>query len=109
MFIDIFQSSLNETNKIGANMIKGWLAVDTENFAFIKQTAGRGKGGLPKFYMVVPCTKPEKLEDALKFGYNIGNQELSIIRAWTLQEAIEIANKRLPKLLKKARSHEQRI
>lgn len=100
MFIKISDSGLSETDKVGAAFIRGWQAVDTENVGWIRQSAGRGKYGLPKYYVILPVPKPETIEELLK-AYNYPDSIFSTIRVWSLDEAIEIANKRLPSLLKR--------
>jgi hypothetical protein len=101
MLVSISQSNLSDVNKIGVSMIRGWDAVDTENFAYLHQTNGRGKYGLPKFILVLFVDHPENFEDTLK-AYTDLPRMRSIIRVWSLEEAIEIANKRLPRLQKRA-------
>jgi len=103
MLVPISKSSLSDTEKIGVAFIRGWDAVDVENCAYLKQTAGRGKYGLPKFLLIAPDPKPVQLTDILQ-AYSYHDVVRSVIRAWSLDEAIEIANKRLPALLKRRRT-----
>lgn len=103
MLVPISKSSLSDTDKIGVAMIRGWDAVDVENVAYLKQTAGRGKYGLPKFLLIAPDPKPAQFTEILQ-AYCYPDFVRSIIRAWSLSEAIDIANQRLPKLLKRRRT-----
>ena len=101
MFVKISQSNLSDVNKVGVALIRGWDAIDTENFAYLHRTAGRGKYGLPKFILVLFTNHPATFEELLQ-AYSQWESAYSVIRAWSLEEAIEIANKRLPRLQKKA-------
>jgi hypothetical protein len=101
MLVKISQSNLSDVNKVGVTCIRGWDAVDTDNFAYLRQTAGRGKYGLPKFILLLVTNPPEKFEQLLE-AYSNFDKVYSVIRAWSLEEAIEIANKRLPRLQKRA-------
>jgi len=103
MLVPISKSSLSDTEKIGVAMIRSWDAVDVENVVYLKQTAGRGKYGLPKFLLIAPDPKPAQFSDILQ-AYCYPDFVRSVIRAWSLDEAIEIANQRLPKLLKRRRT-----
>lgn len=103
MLVPISKSSLSDTEKIGVAMIRSWDAVDVENVVYLKQTAGRGKYGLPKFLLIAPDPKPAQFSDILQ-AYCYPDFVRSVIRAWSLEEAIEIANKRLPALLKRRRT-----
>ena len=76
-------------------------AIDTESGAIFFRTNGRGKGGLPKYILILPNEKPAP--DTVWTQYRHGSWEYSnrkFIRAWTFQEALEIANQKLSKLLR---------
>lgn len=103
MLVPISKSSLSDTDKFGVSFIRGWDAVDVENCVYLKKTAGRGKYGLPKFLLIVPDPKPAQLTDIFQ-AYSYHDYVRSVIRAWSLDEAIQIANQRLPKLLKRRRT-----
>ena len=106
MFVPVSQSNLSDVNKIGVLAIRGWDAVDMENFAYLYQTSGRGKYGLPKFILVLFTEHPDKFEDALKAYLDLSRVS-SVIRAWSLEDAIKIADKRLPRLQKRAQHRVQ--
>lgn len=101
MLVPISQSNLSDTNKVGVSFIRGWDAVDTKNFAYLYRTSGRGKYGLPKYYLLVVINPPETFDLFLE-AYTNWDKVFSTIRAWSLNDALEIANKRLPSLLKRA-------
>lgn len=76
-------------------------AIDTESGATLQRTNGRGKGGLPKYVLILPNEKPATDTDWAKYRH--GSWEYSnrkFIRAWTFAEALEIANSRLAKMCK---------
>ena len=102
MLVKISQSNLSDVDKVGVAAIRGWDAVDLDNFAYLLQTNGRGKYGLPKFILSVYVEHPETFEDTLK-AYADYARIYSTIRAWSLDEAIEVANRRLPRLLKRVK------
>lgn len=79
----------------------GWLALDPESGAFLYQTRGRGKGGLPSYILILPNRTPQErggLTTRYEFDYPQGRK---FIREWTEQEAIETANQKLAKMLHK--------
>lgn len=74
-------------------------AIDPESGATLQRTNGRGKGGLPKYILILPNDKPAPDTDWAK--YRMGEWEDSnrkFIRAWTWQEALEQANTKLAKM-----------
>jgi hypothetical protein len=106
MLTKIAQSNLSDVNKVGVALIRGWDAIDTENFAYLRQSAGRGKYGLPKYHLLVFVNPPATFEELLQ-AYSNFDTVYSAVRAWTLDEAIDVANKRLPKLLKRANKEQK--
>jgi hypothetical protein len=101
MFVKISQSDLSDVNKVGALCIRGWHAVDTANCGYLYQTSGRGKYGLPKFILVLVVNPPDRFDEVME-AYTRWERITSVIRAWSLEEAIQIANTRLPRLQKRA-------
>lgn len=101
MLVEISKSTLCDTDKINASLLRDWCAIDTESGAYLKQTSGRGKCGLPKFFVILPHKSPAERGGFFKNTVS-GGFERTTIRAWTLQEAIKIGNERLPKLTKRA-------
>lgn len=99
MFVEVSKANLPETEKVGVRLIRGWSAVDTENMAYLSRTAGHTKFGLPKYIVILPTPKPETFQEVIE--YKRLDFVRSVIRAWSLDEAIIIANKRLPRLLAK--------
>lgn len=76
-------------------------AVDFEHGAFLSKTAGRGKGGLPKYVLIVKEANAgaANVSALMRTGFEWDYR--SFVRAWSLREAIEIANQRLAKHLAK--------
>lgn len=75
-------------------------AVDPESGAYLFHTAGRGKGGLPKYILILPNVPVAKRESLFTHAtWNDG--ERKFIRAWSREEAIRVANGRLMKMLAK--------
>jgi hypothetical protein len=61
----------------------GLCAIDPETGALLKQTAGQGKDGLPKFVLILPNKTPAERSGLLadyRWDYPHGRK---IIRAWT--------------------------
>lgn len=100
MFVEISKANLSDTEKTGIILIRGWSAVDTENMAYLSRTAGHTRFGLPKYILILPVPKPARFGELLE-AYKRVDFVRSVIRAWSLDEAIYIANKRMPKLLDK--------
>jgi hypothetical protein len=79
-----------------------WNALDPDSGAFLFRTNGRGKGGLPTYVLIKP-NKTVAVRGGLftpyQWDYPTGRK---FIRAWTLEEAIEIGNQRLAKMMRQS-------
>jgi hypothetical protein len=99
MLRPISQVTLTDTERIAA-VLKGWMALDTETGAFLSQTRGRGKRGLPTYILILP-NKTLIQRGGLFAEYDWDYpKDRKFIREWTDEAAIETANKRLRKMLK---------
>ena len=92
-------SELPEQERFNAWML-GWVAVDKESGAYLFSSNGRQrKLTALKYYLILP-DKPVHERRSLftncSFGYPYGRK---IVRAWSDEEAIAEANKRLPKMI----------
>jgi hypothetical protein len=76
-------------------------AADFEHGAHLSKTAGRGKSGLPKYVLIVKDANAGAADLRALMHFSFEWDYRSFIRAWSLQEAIEIANQRLEKYLAK--------
>lgn len=100
MIVDTQHTGLSSTEQLAA-LLRGWEAIDIETGAHLGQTHGLGKGGLPTFILILPDRTPNErggLFNDPDWTYPTGRKR---IRARTLREAIELANKKLEKMLKK--------
>jgi len=100
------KSTLDENEKFGCIM-RGMCAVDPESGAYLKPSYGRSSHE-PKYFLILPAEPPADRGGFLAHGKSY-DFERSIIRAWSEQEAIELANKRLPLLQARAQHRLQRI
>ena len=106
MFITIERSDLNEEAKNRVRVNLGWSAIDAENFAYLRETAGRTKYGMRSFVLVLVINPPASFTDLLQ-DYNDFERIISEIKAFTVADAIRIADLRLPRLQKQARPEEE--
>lgn len=74
-------------------------AVDLSNSAYLLRTAGRGKGGLGKWVLIVKARQAEPDARTLVSGTDWLYR--SFIRGWSEAEGIEVANERLQRWLNK--------
>jgi hypothetical protein len=97
MLKNITDCDLPDSTKIAATMLQGYCAFDTDSHALLRKTRGRGKSGLGTFILIVPTIKAEQSGDYFKWnGADIlMDASRFTVRAWTQEEAIEKANKRL--------------
>ena len=98
MLKPIDEIDLSGTERITA-IIRGWVALDTDTGAFLSQTSGRGKGGLPKYILILPNKSVAErggLFASYQWDYPKGRK---FIRAWTLREAVEAANIKLARMV----------
>lgn len=101
MLVPIEKSSLSDVDKISAVCIWGWIAIDVETGAYMGRSYGRCKGGLTKFYVILPHETPAERGGFLKPRQVPFARERSVIRAYDESDALEVANKRLPQLVKR--------
>lgn len=77
-----------------------WTAFDLEHGARLMRSAGRGKGGLNKYVLLLNGKAYADIHDLYAERLNFTRR--AFIRAWHDAEALELANARLAKLLRKA-------
>lgn len=77
-------------------------AVDPDTGAFLWQTNGRGKGGLPTWILILPNETVAERGGLFSKDYTWEYENRKRFRAWSLAEAIEIGNRRLAKMTQPA-------
>lgn len=94
MLVKTADSSLTDTEKITAAILRDWHAVDVETGAHLSRSRGRSRyGSDPKWYLILP-------HDGNLFDSSNGC-ERAVFRAPDLNEAVAIASEKLPKLMKR--------
>lgn len=88
---------LTDSERLGA-IFKRWCAIDPETGAFLSASNGRTKYGDTKYILILPTKTPAE-RGGLFADYDWTEKDRKRIRAWSLSEAIEIANKRLEKMV----------
>lgn len=89
------------TNDRFAMLIKGWVALDPETGAQLSVSYRRIKyGNAPRYYLIVP-NKSVQERGGLFTSYDWDDDGRKVFRAWTEQEAIEVGNRKLAKILAK--------
>lgn len=79
-------------------MLRGWDAVDPDSGAVLQASHGRSRNA-PRYVLTLPNRTVEQrggLFTDFEVDYPQGRK---FVRAWTLQEAIDAANKKLAKML----------
>lgn len=92
------EAGLSEADRFAA-LIKGWSAVCPVTGAFLSASHGRTKRGDTKYVLILPTETPAE-RGGLFAKYEWNDEDRKFIRAYSEAEAIEIANKRLEKMLK---------
>jgi len=90
---------LSKEEQINAMLFSRKDAICPETGAFLAGSNGRTRSGIRHYVLILPNESVEE-RGGLFAPYTWEHR--SRISAWTLAEAIEISNQRLPKLLKKA-------
>lgn len=94
-------SSAFDTSDRFAMLFKGWVALDPETGAQLSVSYGRSKyGNAPKYYLILPNKSVEE-RGGLFASYDWDNEGRKVFRAWTEEEAIEIGNQKLAKMVAK--------
>lgn len=101
MLVITSQSSLSDTDKIAAVAFHRMMAVDVETGAYLMPSHGRSRWA-PKYFLILPHETPKDRGGIMGTRKCSFAFERAIIRAWSDEEAVTIANKRLPRLLKRA-------
>lgn len=91
-------------------LLLGWAALDTDSGAYLFRTYGGKTLTAPKYVLILP-DEPVAARRSFfancAFGYPYGRK---IVRAWTDEDAIAIANERLPKMIEQqAAAHESQL
>lgn len=85
-----------------AAIFRGWVAIDPESGAQLSVSHGRTSKA-PKYILILPNRSVEArggLFASYDWDYPRGRK---FLRAWTVEEAIEIANVKLAKMLEERR------
>lgn len=92
---------LPEQDRFNAWML-GWVAVDTESGAYLFCTAGRSRSmTAPKYILILPRKPLEERRSLFHdkdWDYPHGRK---IVRAWSDEEAIQLAESKLAKMLER--------
>lgn len=85
-------------------LMRGWDAVDPETGAYLRRSCGRSKYGNLTFRLILDHETPAERGGLLGAAQRVFAFERSTIRAWSLDQALEIAAQRLPRLVKRAQA-----
>lgn len=90
---------ISQEERLWNSLSGNFLAIDMETGAFLVRSDGRSKSGrAPRFWLFLPV----KFERQLLFSYrNASADYRAEFRSGSIREAIEIANQKLPRLIKK--------
>lgn len=102
MLTPISESTLTDTDRAAA-LVYNCLAVDVQTGAYLFQSAGQWKNGLLKFILVLPHETPADRGGVFGERRNMFAVERAVIPAWSIDEAIDVANKRLPGMMRRAK------
>lgn len=94
----IAECALTEAERFGAVFSKGWIAIDTVTGACLHASRGRTKRGDTRYTLIVPTESVEE-RGGLFAPYDWTEKDRKFIRAWSLREAVEVANLHLRKIL----------
>ena len=97
---------LNLTNqqRFDNVMVHHWIAVDPDTGATLTRSFGRTKYGDVRCTLILPKKTPVEAGgwwEAASSGWDLHNETRKFIQAWNFEEAVELANKKLARMLKK--------
>jgi hypothetical protein len=101
MLTDFFRStSFLTTGDQLEFVMRGWVALDQESGAYLIGSRGRSsRGNAPRYWLILPEKTVVERDGYFADRDAFVEWKRTSFRAWTPEEAISIANTKLPKML----------